>query len=295
MKAPAFDHVKPRTLDEVLRLLSTHGDDARLLAGGQTLLATLNMRLSEPKLLIDLNGLAELRGIRVEGEQMHIGAMVTHSAIEASPLVAEHAPLLAQAVSHIAHRAIRNLGTFGGSIAYADPAAEWPACLVALEGSVLLQGPLGQRRVAARDFFIDLYTTARRDDEVLIACSLPLRRPQDVFVFDELARRRGDYAIVGLALAGEMAQGALNRPRLALLGIANIPLRATAAEAVLDGRQLDAGLIATAVAALRAELSPHGDLVNSPATKRHLAGVLAERALLSLMASHAPVAGTAAA
>lgn len=291
MKAPAFDHVKPRTLDEVLRLLQSHGDDARLLAGGQTLLATLNMRLSEPRLLIDLNGLDELRGIRVVGDRLWIGALTTHSAIEASPLIAEHAPLLAQAAPHIAHRAIRNLGTFGGSIAYADPAAEWPACLVALEGVVVVQGPAGQRRIAARDFFLDLYTTARADTEVLVACELPLRRDDEVVVFTELARRQGDYAIVGLALAAQFEQGGLRRPRLALLGVGNIPVRATAAEAVLDGRVLDAGLIATAVAALRAELTPHGDLVNSPATKRHLAGVLADRALQSLLATHAP-AGT---
>lgn len=288
MKAPAFDHIRPRTLDEVLQLLHTHGDDAKLLAGGQTLLATLNMRLSEPKLLIDLGDLAELRGIRVEGDHLHIGAMTTHTAIEASPLVAEHAPLLAQAVPHIAHRAIRNLGTFGGSVAYADPAAEWPACLVALDGTVVVQGRHGRRQIAAREFFLDLYTTARNDDEVLVECAVPLRRPNDVHVFDELARRRGDYAIVGLALAGQMERGALHRPRLALLGVGNVPVRAKAAEAVLEGRPLDDALVASAVAALRAELHPHGDLVNSPATKRHLAGVLAERALRSLLATHAP-------
>lgn len=288
MKAPAFDHVRPRSLDEVWRLMEAHGDNARLLAGGQTLLATLNMRLSEPALLIDLHGIEALRGIRIEGDRLVIGAMVTHSEIEASALVAEHAPLLAQAVPHIAHRAIRNLGTFGGSIAYADPAAEWPACLLALDGEVRVQGPAGQRRIAARDFFLDLYTTARQDDEVLVACSLPLRGVHDVHVFDELARRRGDYAIVGLALAARMERGQLHAPRLALLGVASLPLRASAAEAVLEGRVLDEALITTAVAALRAELSPHGDLVNSPATKRHLAGVLAERALRSLLATHAP-------
>ena len=287
MKAPAFDHVKPQTLAEVLRLLQVHGHDARLLAGGQTLLATLNMRLSEPKLLIDLNALDELRGIRVAGDQLWMGALTTHSAIEASPLIAEHAPLLAQAVPHIAHRAIRNLGTFGGSIAYADPAAEWPACLVALEGTVVVQGVNGQRRIAARDFFLDLYTTARSDDEVLVACELPVRKPNDVFVFTELARRRGDYAIVGLALASRFERGMLIHPRLALLGVGSIPVRATAAEAVLEARTLDDALIVTAVAALRAELSPHGDLVNGPDTKRHLAGVLVERALRSVLTTHA--------
>ncbi|GAP37686.1 FAD binding domain-containing protein [Piscinibacter sakaiensis] len=282
MKAPAFDHVKPDSLDEVLRLLQAHGDRARLLAGGQTLLATLNMRLSEPALLIDLNGLEALRGLQRVGDRLRIGALCTHAQIEASPLVAELAPLLSLAAPHIAHRAIRNRGTFGGSIAYGDPAAEWPACLLALEGEVLLRGPRGERRVAARDFFTDLYTTQRADDEVLVACELPIRRPGEQVVFDELARRHGDYAIVGLALAAELHGGRIARPRLALLGVGSVPVRAPAAEAVLDGRVLDEALVATAVAALRAELQPHADLVNSAATKRHLAGVLAQRALRRL-------------
>lgn len=290
MKAPAFDHVKPTSVAEVIGLLQTHGDDARVLAGGQTLLATLNMRLSEPKLLVDIGGLDELRGISVDGTLLHIGALTTHTAVESSALVAEHAPLLAAAAPHIAHRAIRNLGTFGGSIAYGDPAAEWPACLLALDGTVVLQGPAGLRRVAAQDFFLDLYTTARAPDELVVACEVPLRRRDSVFAFDELARRQGDYAIVGLALAGRMERGALQQPRLALLGVGSVPMRARAAEQVLDGRPLDEALIARAAAALRAELQPHGDLVNSPATKRHLAGVLAERALRSLLASHAGVA-----
>lgn len=293
MKAPAFDHVKPRSLDEAVQLLQQHGDAARLLAGGQTLLATLNMRLSEPRLLIDLGGLDALRGIRHEGDRLHIGALTTHSAIEASPLVAELAPLLAQAVPHIAHRAIRNLGTFGGSIAYADPAAEWPACLVALEGTVVVQGPRGERRIAAGDFFVDLYETRRAADEVLVACEVPVRRPGEHFVFLELARRHGDYALVGLALALELQQGRVRRPRLALLGVGSTPVRAGAAEAVLDGRHLDEALIATAVAALRAELQPHGDLVHGPATRRHLAGVLLQRALRTLTALDAPRPETA--
>ena len=289
MKAPAFDHVRPRTIAEALQLMQAHGDDARVLAGGQTLLATLNMRLSEPRLLIDIGGLSELRGICLDGDTLHIGALTTHSAIEASVLVAEHAPLLAQAAPHIAHRAIRNLGTFGGSVAYADPSAEWPACLLALEGRVVLQGPNGVRRVPASDFFLDLYTTARQDNELLIGCELPRRQANEVFVFNELARRQGDYAIVGLALAAQFDHGSLRRPKLALLGMGSTPLRARAAEAALEGRRLDEALISTTVAALRAELSPYGDLCNSPATKRHLAGVLAERALRSLLASHAPL------
>ena len=159
MKAPAFSYTRPAQLAEVFSLLAQHGDEARLLAGGQTLMATLNMRLSEPALLIDLQSLSELKGISVNGNTLRIGAMVTHSEIEASALVAQHAPLLTQAVPHIAHRAIRNLGTLGGSIAYGDPAAEWPACLLALDGMVLARSQSGERRIAAQDFFTGLYGT----------------------------------------------------------------------------------------------------------------------------------------
>ena len=288
MKSPAFDYIRAESPQHAFELLARHGDDARVIAGGQTLLATLNMRLSQPALLVDIAGFDAWRGIAVDVGVLRIGALTRHSEVESSPLVATHAPLLAQAAPHIGHRAIRNLGTIGGSVAYADPAAEWPACLVALDGTVVVQGRHGRRQIAARDLFLDLYTTARHDDEVLVECAVPLRRPNDVHVFDELARRRGDYAIVGLALAGQMERGALHRPRLALLGVGNVPVRAKAAEAVLEGRPLDDALVASAVAALRAELQPHGDLVNGPATKRHLAGVLAERALRSLLATHAP-------
>ena len=284
MKAPAFDYAKPRALREVFDLLATWGDEARVLAGGQTLLATLNMRLSEPAMLIDINGIAELKGISVQraagGEVLRIGALATHSEIEASELVARHAPLLTMAAPHIAHRAIRNLGTWGGSIAYADPAAEWPTCLVALEGVVVLRSARGERRVAAHDFFIDLYTTALAEGEVVTACELPLCQSDGRFVFDELARRHGDYAIVGLALAARRGH-----VRLAFLGIGTTPVRARDAEAVLEGQALTPALIDRAIAALQAELNPLADLTNSSATKRHLACVLTRRALTAILPS----------
>ena len=287
MKAPAFDYTKPHTLDEVFGLLAVHGDGARLLAGGQTLLATLNMRLSEPSMLIDLNGIEALKGISVqgnsEGQRLRIGALVTHSEIEASALIARHAPLLALAAPHIAHRAIRNLGTWGGSIAYADPAAEWPACLAALEGVVVVRGANGERRIAAQDFFIDLYTTALAAGEVVTACELPLRQPGDVFVFDELARRHGDYAIVGLALAARRGAVGMQRVRLAFLGVGATPLRAVRTEAALEGRALSSAVLDAAMVTLAAELNPLPDLTNSTATKRHLACVLTRRALATAL------------
>ena len=299
MKAPAFDYTKPHTLDEVFRLLTVHGDGARLLAGGQTLLATLNMRLSEPSMLIDLSGIEALKGMSVEaaaggnaaGQVLRIGALVTHSAIEASELIARHAPLLAMAAPHIAHRAIRNLGTWGGSIAYADPAAEWPACLAALEGVVVVRGANGERRIAAQDFFIDLYTTALTSGEVVTACELPLRQPADVFVFDELARRHGDYAIVGLALAARRGGGGMQRVRLAFLGVGATPLRTPRTEAALEGRALTVPVLDAAMITLAAELNPMPDLTNSSATKRHLACVLTRRALITALSIGTTEAG----
>ena len=289
MKAAAFDYTRPISLDEVFRLLAEHGDEARLLAGGQTLLATLNMRLSEPSLLIDIGGISSLKGISVQGDVLRIGALATHSEIEASPLVARHAPLLAMAAPHIAHRAIRNLGTWGGSIAYADPAAEWPTCLAALEGTVVLRGMHGERRVAASEFFVDLYTTALVEGEIVVACEVPVCGSGDVFSFDELARRHGDYAIVGLALAARRGMHAVQRLRLAFLGIGTSPVRAPRTELALEGQALTPASIAAALEVLQGELNPLPDLTHSSATKRHLACVLARRALTKLLAA-APAA-----
>jgi len=279
MKAAAFNYVKPASLAQVFELLQTHGDDARLLAGGQTLMATLNMRLSEPHLVVDITGIQALRGISVQGGVLRIGALVTHTDIEFSPLVAQHAPLLKTAAPHIAHRAIRNSGTWGGSIAYADPAAEWPTCLLALGGAVVAQSSRGERRIAADDFFTGLYSTALAPDEVLTSCEIPLAAADHWFGFSELARRHGDYAIVGMAATARRQGRALQGVRIALLGIAATPVRALKAEALLEGRPLDQELVAQAVACLRAEIEPLPDLTNTPDTKRHLAGVLLQRML----------------
>ena len=279
MKAASFDYVKPKTIGQVIGLLQEYGDDARLLAGGQTLMATLNMRLSEPQWVIDITGIESLRGIRVQGDALRIGALVTHTEIEFSALVAQHAPLLKSAAPHIAHRAIRNSGTWGGSIAYADPAAEWPTCLLALGGTVVAQGPQGERRIAADDFFTGLYSTALQPDELLIACELPLARAEHWFGFSELARRHGDYAIVGMAAAARRDGAAFRGLRIALLGLDATPLRARQTEALLEGRALDADLVSEAVACLRREVDPLPDLTNTPDTKRHLIGVLLQRML----------------
>ena len=284
MKAPSFDYVRAASTAEVFALLQRHGDAARVLAGGQTLIATLNMRLSEPALLIDIGGLDALRGITLAGGVLRIGALTTHAEIERSVLVADHVPLLAQAVPHIAHPAIRNRGTLGGSLAYADPAAEWPACALALGATLVVAGAQGERRIAADDFFTGLFTTAMAGHELLVACELPVRAPDERHAFDELARRHGDYAIAGLAGCATVRSGRLFDLRLAYLGVGDRPLRVPRTEQALQGRALDDATLAVALQTLRAELQPFGDLTNTPEMKRHLAGVLAKRVLTRLAA-----------
>jgi aerobic carbon-monoxide dehydrogenase medium subunit len=290
MKAAAFSYTRPRHLSEVLNLLAKHGDEARLLAGGQTLLATLNMRLSEPSLLIDLSAVKELKGLGLQGNNLRIGALVTHTEIETSPLVAQHAPLLSAAAPHIAHRAIRNLGTFGGSIAYGDPAAEWPACLLALNGVVLVRGPKGERRIAADDFFTGLYTTELAPDEVIVACEVPIAQTDDKFAFSELARRHGDYAVVGLATSARLRNGAIEQIRLAWLGVGSTPMRSRNTERALHGQVLDQNTISKAIEVLRGELVPLADLTHSETAKKQLASVLLKRALQSWVQTASSVA-----
>ncbi len=283
MKAPPFDYAKPTALAEVFPLLEKHGDDARIIAGGQSLLATLNMRLSEPTLLIDLGAIDGLRGITLQNDCVRVGAMTRHSDIEDSPLIAKHVPLLSMAVPHVAHRAIRNRGTIGGSIAFADPAAEYPACAIALDASIVLAGKRGERRVKASDFFLDLYTTAMAPDEIITACEFPLQ-PATRFAFDELARRHGDYAIVGLAAAARIDAGIATDVRLVFLGVGNTPVRARAAEAAIEGKAPNTATLAAAKTALAGELSPAADLYNSAQTKLHLADVLMRRTMARLAA-----------
>jgi carbon-monoxide dehydrogenase medium subunit len=279
MKAAAFDYIKPTVLAEALSLLAEAGDDGQLIAGGQTLLATLNMRLSEPAILIDITDINELKGISLVGNQLRIGALVTHTEIEDSELVAKHAPLLKAAAPHIAHRAIRNLGTWGGSLAYGDPAAEWPACSLTLNATMIIVGPGGERRISAQDFFIDLYTTSLEPDEILVATEIPVADNNQVFYFHELARRHGDYAIAGLAAVAQKQGNVLSDYALTFFSVASTPLMAMKTQALVNDKVLTPEVIASAVAAARAEIDAIADITNSVETKQHLIGVLLERGL----------------
>ena len=275
MKPAPFAYKKARSLDEAIGLIGSHSD-ARLLAGGQSLIATLNMRLSAPSLLVDINGLPGLDRIEAKDGAVSIGALTRHVAAERSETVARHAPLIASAMPYIAHPAIRNRGTVGGSIAFADPAAELPACLLALGGEVEAQGPNGARRIKADDFFKDLYETALAPGELLTGIRVPAADADTRTGFAELARRHGDYAIVGLAATARAKGKTLSDVRLAFFGVGNTPLRARKAEDALAAGDIDA-----AVAAL--DLAPHDDIQATAAEKKHLAGVLLRRVAKQLL------------
>ncbi|MEO1223710.1 MAG: xanthine dehydrogenase family protein subunit M [Pseudomonadota bacterium] len=278
MKAPDFDYLRAESLDQALDLLAQHGEDARLLAGGQSLMATLNLRLSAPTVLIDLNHVPNLAGITETETTIRIGAMTRHVAVERSPIIARYLPLIAAAMPHIAHAAIRNRGTIGGSLALADPAAEMPACALALRAVLEIAGPNGRRRVAAADFFRGLFETDLAPDEILVAIEYPKAPGGARWGFQELARRHGDYAMVGLAamVEGDPTFGAA---RLAYFAVEDRPVLAHSAASKLVGRALDDAAIAAAEDALDADLDPHGDLHADAATKRHLARVLTGRVL----------------
>ncbi len=279
MKPPPFAYARPATVDEACALLAEHGEDARLLAGGQSLMATLNMRLSAPELLIDINRIDGLAGISVTGGTLRIGAMTRHVDVETSPEIAEHAPLIAQAMPHIAHPAIRNRGTFGGSIAFADPAAELPACAVALGARFELRSPGATRMVAADDFFLGLYETELAPGEMLTAVEIPVIAPGYRSAFMELARRRGDYAMVGIAVHARLADGVIGDSRLVYFAAGERPVVARKAAAAIDGKAPSEETFEAAAAALDGDLDPPSDLNADPATRLHLARVITRRAL----------------
>lgn len=282
MKAPRFAYARPATIEAALALLATHGEDARVLAGGQSLVPMLNLRVAAPRVLVDINRVEELAGVTLEAGCVRIGALTRHAEIERSELVAHHLPLLAAAIGHVAHPAIRNRGTLGGSCALADPAAELPACALALGASFVLRGPRGGRRVAAGDFFRGLYETALEPGELLVAAEFPLPQSGAASAFAELARRHGDYAMVGLAARARREGKSLREARLAFFGVADRPVLAARAASVLEGKPVTEATLAEAAAALEADFEPRSDLHASAATRRRLAAVVLRQAVKEL-------------
>ncbi|MBR0694828.1 xanthine dehydrogenase family protein subunit M [Bradyrhizobium lablabi] len=282
MKAAAFAYARASSVVNALELLAQHGDKAKVLSGGQSLMPAMNLRLVSPDILVDIGDLVELRGIETRGSELVIGALTRHVDLQRSPLIALHAPLLRDAIAHVAHPAIRNRGTIGGSLAHADPASELPACMVLLRATIVVRGPTGERRIAAAEFFKGIYETALSPQELLIAVELPVAEKELVYFFQEFARRHGDYAIVGLAASAVVRNGTFFDLRLGFFAVGDRPLLATAAGKLINVAVTFTSL-AAASAALAQELNPLEDQQASPAMRRHLAQVLLRRCVATLL------------
>ena len=279
MKPRKFSYVRAGSVAEVLELLDRYGEDARVLAGGQSLMPTLNMRLYEPKVLIDINRIEALKGISVRDGPVRIGTVTRHAEVMRSAIVAEHLPLITEAMPHVAHVAVRNRGTFGGSIALADPAAEMPACALALGARLVLESVGGRRSIAADDYFKGLYDTERRPDELLVEALIPVPKPNTVSVFMELARRHGDFAIAGVAFQLQMEGDVVADGRLVYFGSEEKPTLAKGALAAIKGRPLGESSAEAAAAALDGDLAPISSAQGSAKMRLHLQRVLTRRAL----------------
>lgn len=286
MKSRDFHYERPSSLAGAMQMLAQHGAGAQVLAGGQSLVPALNLRLAAPEILVDIQDCQELRGLQDLGSRIRIGALTTHAQIQFSALIAQHIPLLAQAAPYVAHVAIRNRGTIGGSLALSDPAAEYPAVALALNATLVVGSQSGERRVAANDFFKGLYSTDLQPGEILVAVEFPKATAADRAGFYELARRRGDYAMVGLAAQVTVVDSKVTAARLAYFAVADRPVLAVSAAARLVGKTInDSSAVTAAVDALSADLDPMPDLQAKTQTKAYLAGVVLRRVIQQLGAS----------
>ncbi|HSS75764.1 MAG TPA: xanthine dehydrogenase family protein subunit M [Thermoanaerobaculia bacterium] len=281
MKPASFEYQAPATLDAALDLLARRGGEAKLLAGGQSLIPVMNFRLAEPALLVDINKLTELDFIRRDGDGgLRIGALTRQRRLERDSMVAEAAPLLHETMPFIAHPQIRNRGTFGGSLAHADPAAELPAVAVALRARLRLRKAGGERWVNATDFFAGLFTTSLELDEMLVEAAIPPLPPRTGWAFLEIARRHGDYAQVGIAALVTLDDaGRCREARLVFLSAGDVPVEAREAELLLAGQEISPAAITAAAEKAAQEIRPFSDLHATADFKRHLARVLTGRAL----------------
>lgn len=282
MKASAFSYTRASSVTDALELLALHGDQAKVLSGGQSLMPALNLRLSAPALLVDIGAISELRGVSASSGVLKIGALTRHVDILRSTDIAKHAPLLTEAIAHVAHPAIRNKGTIGGSLAHADPASELPACVIALDAIIVVRGRDGERRIPAADFFTGIYETLLSPEELLVAVEIPVAKPNSVHFFHEYARRKGDYAIVGLAASGILEGDVFADLRLGFFAVGDRPMLAVAAKH-LTGKPVTASMLADAQAALDAELDPQEDQQASAGMRHYLARQLIARCMTTLL------------
>jgi len=281
MKAAAFSYARATSVANALELLVAYGDKAKVLSGGQSLIPAMNLRLISPELIVDIGEITELRGIAVRGGVLRVGALTRHVDLLRSAEIAAYAPLLTEAVAHVAHPAIRNRGTLGGSLAHADPAAELPASMVALNATIVVRGQARERRIAARDFFTGIYETALSAQELLIGVELPIAQENSAHFF-QLARRHGDYAIAGLAAQAIVQDGLVTDLRAAFFAVGDRPILAKAATKLINIR-ITPAILAEASATLGEELDPQEDQQASAAMRRHLAKVLLARCVSALL------------
>ena len=283
MKASAFSYARATSVVNAIELLVAHGDGAKLLSGGQSLMPAMNLRLVAPELIVDIGDLNELRGIAASGGILTIGALTRHADLLKSSEIAAHAPLLTDAIAHVAHPAIRNRGTIGGSLAHADPASELPACMVALNATIIVRGPAGERRIPAGDFFTGIYETVLLSaQELLVAVELPVAQKNSRHFFCEFARRHGDYAIVGVAAQAVVENDTLIDLRPVFFAVGDRPVLAKAAARLLKTTVTPA-LLSEVSDDLSAELDPPEDQQASGSMRRHLAKVLLARCVSALL------------
>jgi carbon-monoxide dehydrogenase medium subunit len=282
MKASAFSYARATSVGNALELLVAHGDGAKLLSGGQSLMPAMNLRLLSPEILVDIGDLTELKGIERKGDVLRIGALTRHVDLLKSVEIAAHAPLLTEAIAHVAHPAIRNKGTLGGSLAHADPASELPACMLALNATIIARGQAGERRIAAADFFTGIYETSLSAQELLVAVEVPALQKDSVHFFREFARRHGDYAIVGVAAQAVVKGGVFGDLRIAFFAVGDRPVLAKAPSRLIN-LAITPAMLSEISTALDQELDPQEDQQASPAMRRHLARVLLVRCISTLL------------
>jgi carbon-monoxide dehydrogenase medium subunit len=275
----AFDYARPSTLDEALQAIAAGGEDVKILAGGQSLIPVMRLRLAAPSTIVDLTRVHELRGVRDDGDAIVIGTMTTHSDVLADPLIKQHAPLIAEATETVADRQVRHRGTFGGALAHADPAGDLPACALALDAEFVIAGPTGRRTVPARDFFVDYLTTALADGELLVEVRIPKLSGEWGMHYEKFNRVAQAWSIVAVAAAVRRENGHIAEARIGLTNMGPTPLRATAAEQALAGAAASAEAVAEAASHAAEGTDPTSDLNGQADYRRHLAQVLTRRAV----------------
>ena len=284
MKPARFDYIKPATLSEAVEALVATDGEGKILAGGQSLLPLLNFRMVRPSVLVDINGLKDLSFIEARGDSVVIGALTRHREIEQSALIASKLPVMSAAMRHVAHLAIRNRGTIGGSLSHADPAAELPMLALFYGATIVSEGPSGRRRIPADEFFVDALTNCLEPDEIVVEIEFPVLQ-HDGWAFEEVARRFGDFALASIAIAVRREQGGLADIRIGVMGVADTPLRLIAVEQQLNGTKIDGAMADRFCSLVTTAISPNSDLHASAEYRRHLLGALARRAIATALAA----------